>query len=113
MKNKILIDINRNDYYMYSKPELRKRTRNRLIEMAELGMEDLGGANFGIRNVMSGLYIETVWSFTDEEFNQIPIQALGKILKNQTDWQAAWDIAQAAIQGYRGYIKSLFDEGKK
>ena len=51
--------------------------------------------------------------FTDEEFNQIPIQALGKILKNQTDWQAAWDIAQAAIQGYRDYIKSLFDEGKK
>jgi hypothetical protein len=48
--------------------------------------------------------------FTDEEFGKIPITAKGKILKNQTDWTAWADIADAAIQGYRGYIQSLFDK---
>jgi hypothetical protein len=47
---------------------------------------------------------------TEEEFAAIPITAKGKILKNQTDWTAFADIAEAAIQGYRGYIQSLFDK---
>ena len=51
--------------------------------------------------------------FTDEEFNKIPITAAGKILKNQTDWEAYASIADAAIQGYRSYIQSLFDEKGK
>ena len=47
---------------------------------------------------------------TEDEFKAIPITAKGKILKNQTDWTAWADIADAAIQGYRGYIQSLFDK---
>ena len=49
-------------------------------------------------------------ALTEAEFNAIPIQAAGKILKNQTDWEAYASIADAAIQGYRGYIQSLFDK---
>ena len=55
----------------------------------------------------------TFTPLTEEEFNTIPITAKGKILKNQTDWAVWADIVDAAIQGYRDYIKSLFDEGKK
>lgn len=50
---------------------------------------------------------------TEDEFNKIPITAKGKVLKNQTDWEAWADIADAAIQGYRNYIKDLFDKEMK
>jgi hypothetical protein len=49
---------------------------------------------------------------TEDEFNAIPIIAKGKILKNQTDWTAWADIADAAILGYRDYIKDLFGDEK-
>jgi hypothetical protein len=49
---------------------------------------------------------------SQDEFDKIPITAKGKILKNQTDWIAWADVANAAIQGYRSYIASLFDEKK-
>jgi hypothetical protein len=49
---------------------------------------------------------------SQEEFDKIPITAKGKLLKNQTDWTAWADIADAAIQGYRNYIKDLFGDGK-
>lgn len=52
----------------------------------------------------------TFTPLTQEEFDKIPITAAGKILKNQTDWEAFASIADAAIQGYRSYIKGLFDE---
>jgi hypothetical protein len=54
----------------------------------------------------------TFTPLTQAEFDAIPIQAKGKILKNQTDWIAWADIADAAVQGYRGYIKDLFMEKK-
>jgi hypothetical protein len=50
---------------------------------------------------------------SEEEFSKIPITAQGKVLKNQTDWIAWADIADAAVQGYRDYIKSLFNEQTK
>jgi len=46
---------------------------------------------------------------TESEFDAIPIQAKGKILKFITDTTAFCDIADAAIQEYRFYIQSLFD----
>ena len=42
--------------------------------MAELGMEEVGIAQFGYKGIMSGLYIEKVWSYSDEDF------------KNYMDW---------------------------
>lgn len=46
-----------------------QRTRRRLIRMAELGMEIVGNGHFGVGDVMSGLYIEMVWSYSDEKFD--------------------------------------------
>lgn len=36
--------------------------------MAELGMTETGIASFGIKDVMSGLYIERVWRYSDKDF---------------------------------------------
>lgn len=63
-----MIDTTRKDFYQYSKPEFEERTKVRLTEMNELGMEDVGVANFGIRGIMSGLYIEKVWNYNDEDW---------------------------------------------
>ena len=50
--------------------------------------------------------------FTKEEMKAIPRTAHGKILRNLAAWAGYADIAQAAVQGYRDYIKSVFG-GKK
>lgn len=62
------IDINKKEYYDFGKPEILDRTKNRLIQMSELGMSEVGYGQFGIKNVMSGLYIEKVWNYSDEDF---------------------------------------------
>lgn len=62
-----LFDVNRKDLYKYDS-EYNERTKARLIEMAELGMHETGVAEFGYKNVMSGLYIEKVWNYSDEDF---------------------------------------------
>lgn len=59
-------DIDRDDLYEYNKPK--ERTRKRLTEMAECGMEETGIASFGYKGVMSGLYIEKVWRYSDKDF---------------------------------------------
>lgn len=62
------IDINREDYYRYDKPELRDRTKSRLALISAAGMEEVGIAEFGVRGIVSGLYIEKVWSDSAEDF---------------------------------------------
>jgi len=69
MNKKYKFDINRHDLYQFDKPELKERTKQRLTEMAELGMHESGNASFGYENIMSGLYIEKIWNYSDEEFN--------------------------------------------
>lgn len=44
------------------------RTKARLIKVLESGMTEVGIAQFGVSGVMSGLYIERIWSYTDKEF---------------------------------------------
>jgi len=63
------IDIDNQDYYEYDKPENTERTRARLIELRDMGMTDCGNQQFGVNGIMSGLYIEMVWRYTDEEFD--------------------------------------------
>ena len=65
--DKHYFDIERKDLYDYTKPKLKERTKNRLTEMAECGMEETGIASFGYKSVMSGLYIEIVWNYSDED----------------------------------------------
>jgi hypothetical protein len=45
-----------------------ERTAQRLLEIKEIGMTEVGTAEFGIKGKMSGLYIERVWHFTDEQW---------------------------------------------
>lgn len=61
-------NIERKDLYEFGKPELKERTKQRLTEIAELEMEEVGIAEFGYKGIMSGLYIEKVWSYSDEDF---------------------------------------------
>lgn len=70
-------DIGREDLYEFDKPK--KRTRKRLTEMAECGMEETGIASFGYKGVMSGLYIEKVWGYSDEDFKDYMDWAKGLI----------------------------------
>lgn len=59
-----MIDINRKDYYLFNVSDFQNSiTKDRLIELNSLGMEEVGYGEFGIKGLMSGLYIERVWSF--------------------------------------------------
>jgi hypothetical protein len=60
------IDVSRIDLYEYDKPK--NRTTRRLTELSELGLEEVGIAEFGIPGMLSGLYIERVWHYTDEQW---------------------------------------------
>ncbi|AGO47437.1 hypothetical protein Phi19:3_gp033 [Cellulophaga phage phi19:3] len=71
-------DIERKDLYEYDKPK--ERTRKRLTEMAECGMEETGIASFGYKGIMSGLYIEKVWGYSDEDFKDYMDWAKGLIV---------------------------------
>jgi len=51
--------------------------------------------------------------FTDAEFNAMSITAKGKVLRSYTAWVSYANIADAAIQGYRSYLKSVFSEEEK
>lgn len=75
---KPLFDIERKDLYKHGK--LKDRTKKRLIEIAECGMEEIGFASFGYKGVMSGLYIEKVWEYSDEDFKNYMDWAKGLII---------------------------------
>lgn len=70
-------DINRDDFYEHDKPK--DRTKKRLLEISECGMEEVGVAHFGYKGVMSGLYIEMVWSYSDKDFKDYMDWAKGLI----------------------------------
>jgi hypothetical protein len=50
---------------------------------------------------------------TQDECDKTPITVKGKLLKYDTDWTAWADMADIAIQGYRGFIGDLFKADKK
>ena len=60
------ININREDLYEYD-PK-RARTKRRLKQMKDMGLVEVGIAEFGVEGVVSGLYIEKVWNYEDEKF---------------------------------------------
>lgn len=79
--NSYKFDVNRMDFYLHaSSAEGRERTLVRLTEIAEIGMEEVLTAEFGYRGVMSGLYIEKVWSYSDKEWNGYMTWAKGLII---------------------------------
>ncbi len=64
------IDTENQLFYETSKPEKSTRTRERLLQISELGLKIVGYAQFGIPNIMSGLYIERVWSMAELEWTE-------------------------------------------
>ncbi len=61
------IDIDNKCFYEYDKPK--DRTRKRLQELIDMGCEETGNTSFGVPGIVSGLYIEMVWSHNDEKWN--------------------------------------------
>jgi hypothetical protein len=79
-------NINREDLYRtYRDDDDPQRTRQRLTEMAEMGMEEVGVAEFGVPDKMSGLYIERVWNYSDKQWKEYMEWAAGVINKKQTN----------------------------
>jgi hypothetical protein len=76
------IDINNSDYYEYDKPT--DRTYNRLKKIIDIGLVEVGYGEFGYPGLMSGLYIEKVWSYTDDNFNDY-INWTEELIKNKTN----------------------------
>jgi len=66
-KSKYLFNIN--DENLYCNWKNVTRTRNRIIQIAEMGMHMFHNYSFGIKGIMSGLYLERVWSYSDEQWN--------------------------------------------
>lgn len=69
MKTTPKFDTNRKDLYPFNS-DLFDRTKNRLNEMASYGMQEVTPGEFGIKGVMSGLYINKVWNYSDKDFNE-------------------------------------------
>lgn len=67
MSNKITIDTNRKDLYKYNEPI--ERTKQRLTQLNQIGLEEVQYGEFGISGIVSGLYIEKVWSYSDKDWN--------------------------------------------
>lgn len=62
--------VERTDFYEYKDSNgNNERTKQRLIQIEEMGMVEIGIACFGIRDIVSGLYIEKVWQLNDEDWN--------------------------------------------
>lgn len=60
------ININNTNYYNKINDS---RTIKRLVELKELGLYEYGDCSFYLEGIMSGLYIEMVWNYNDEEWN--------------------------------------------
>ncbi len=73
----------RADFYLHDQPLLKERTRDRLTQIEALGMIEVGYAQFGIPDVCSGLYIEKVWSDSDEVFNDY-LKWVKELIENKT-----------------------------
>ena len=47
-----------------------ERTNQRLHRLAKMGLEESYDVSFGIQGVVGGLYIERVWRYSDEKFEE-------------------------------------------
>lgn len=96
-----MIDINRKDLYEYGKVDLKERTKNRLKQINKMGMTEVGTSQFGIDGIMSGLYIEKVWSYSEDDWNEYIVWVKNLIKKKTSNKQFLIDI----LQNIWGYIK--------
>jgi len=78
-----MINVDNPKYYDFIKPENNERTRERLVLLSQCGMVEIGVGQFGVNGVMSGLYIEMIWTFSDDEFKEYMEWALSLIVKSK------------------------------
>jgi hypothetical protein len=64
------METSQKNYYDHSKPELKERTKQRLAEIANCGMIEVAYGQFGYKGITSGLYIEMIWSYSDDDFKE-------------------------------------------
>ena len=64
-----MIHINNKNYYEVGKPENQERTKNRLTELSKINMIELSNSQFGIKGIMSGLYIEYIWTYSQKQWD--------------------------------------------
>ena len=76
----MMINVNHPKYYRGDKDF--ERTRARLQEISDLGMKEVGIGEFGYPGVMSGLYLEYVWTYSDEDFKDYMFWAKSRITDN-------------------------------
>lgn len=62
------IDTKEEKYYQPREKLLNQRTKKRLKEISDLGLEEVGIDQFGIKNIMSGLYLEKVWDYKEKDW---------------------------------------------
>lgn len=75
-------DIDNPEFYLCDN-KFKERTRERIIDIAETGMELTGIASFGYKDIMSGLYIEKVWNYSDKDFSEY-MQWAKDLIKSKT-----------------------------
>lgn len=78
------IDVDNKHFYEYDKPENRDRTKKRLQELVDMGCEETGIASFGVKGVVSGLFIERVWSYSDERWTDY-IEWMKSVINEKTE----------------------------
>lgn len=74
----------RKDFYRWDQEHLKDRTKSRLLRIESAGMTEVGIGEFGANGVMSGFYIERVWHFSDEEFDEYINWAISVIEKSKS-----------------------------
>lgn len=71
----------KNESYYYNK-ENEERTKNRLIEIDKLWLSEVWIAEFWIPWIMSWLYIERIWEYSDDDF-KLEIEWIKDLLKSK------------------------------
>lgn len=66
--NKTNLHENKGFYKHNASKDHTEQTQERLKEIEALGMEEIGIASFGIKGKHSGLYLEMIWNYSEEEW---------------------------------------------
>jgi hypothetical protein len=79
------MEINIPNVLVYTDQDKKERTEQRLKEIIGLGMTEVGYGQYGIKGLMSGLYIEMVWSFSEKDWTQYMdwVKELKKVKQNK------------------------------
>jgi hypothetical protein len=114
-KEQFLDNVN---YYPYfSKGENREEIKARLATIWDMGLSELGNGQFGIKDVMSGLYIEMIWRYSNKEFAEYIEWVQSIIDKNTYKPDAVPSVitGNKIIAKYLGYeyVPHNNTEGKK